>query len=558
MATEEQILRFIIDSQVNAFKKGLADIVTGIEDVLAASKKVASEVDEGGVPEKIIPEDDAESAKENSALLTKSLGLLRKGLGSLGDVARDWANEWGDFYLGMEEFRKSTGMTRAEVRDFRIDVLRASSEFGVAMDKTAQIARNVARGSTKSRQSIAQLAASMANLGDGTGQTQQQMADLTFLFSRQLDLSNDAAERAAFSIARTGRFARVDAGALTDTLLNHKQLLLSISRESGLSAEESIKRITALTTAMLRGGAEMSDVDAVLGQLNDTSSKFFGEMVTGGFDLSKVVGLMADLEKVTRGVPGATKQLADKFVIQNSTVIALAKSQGHYEEAIVSFDAAMKLSTKSMREEIESQMSLLQRLSRSWEKLKTGVIGNIEEMVGPLEEWGRAVAIVVDDMVEGFFKMDLFTTAKKQLKAAAAAGPSQSLQDLKRFKEERAIDFYEKMVRLKSASGTLSIDEAAERLRQSQLLRTQQGFGGGALRTRSPEQLRTDLKEAREKFEARRLQEKQLEAQETTNGMLQQIIHQTNDRRAREGGMVDKTPMYGPRASFAELRAGGL
>ncbi len=551
MATEEQILRFIIDIQTKAFKVGINAISDSLDKVTEAAKDAAKETEsEGneGLPGKILPRKGTKRAKADAKALGQGIEFLKLRLGNLHEVAKDWAEEWKNFYLGMETFRKQTGMTRAEIKEFRIDVIRASSEFGVAMEKTAQIARSVARGSTKARSSIADLAARMANLGSTTGQTQEQIADLTFLFSRQMDMTNEAAEKTAFSIARTGRFANVDAGALTDTLVRHKQLLLAISRDSGLTAEESVKRLTALTTAMFRGGAEAGDVDAVMSQLSDTSSKFFGEMVAGGFDLDKIVGLMADLEAVTKGVPGSTKKLADKFGIQNSTVIALSKSTGHYRESLIAFDDAMQMSTKTMREEMEVQMDLLTRLDRSWEKLKTGVIGRVEAMIGPLEEWSRAVGIAVDNMVEGFLQIDAFTAAKDVVDVLSG-----KTRDVERLRELTAIRRLENEARMLSATGKVSISQGMDMFRRAQGMRTRGSFPVGVLGSMTQEQLKTDLTARRDKVEADRKADKMQTTMDRAATALENIEHKTDNQRAAGG--VETKP-FGPQASVGEVRAG--
>lgn len=431
MGDERQILDFIFEARTDSLKKEFSkvkgmlstlgesvDDAFNIGETAHATKRsvsaVIEEIQETGL--------DVSKSQKNIAELVRAFprlakvakplahvlqGSLSKAMDGLGKVVSKGIDHWKDHIITMEGFRREAGLSRDDVRDFTAEVISASGQYGLALDKVASTALFLRKGLGNAHERVTALAASMENFNDMTGtssETTQRLAEVMVL---QMGVADRSFQKTLFGVRNIGR----EVGVSTESLMSEVTEADDFIRSRGKDrAIEMAGQAVSIAGAMHKQGASVSNVREVLQALGDQQSKLSTLYKISGDDIGAFTKQFDELYQLTQSADPqiaamALQDMADRMGVSKEAAVVLAGSFDDLIQLQKTFGDTLQKSVEQLTMEEEAMLGPLKKLGRTWTKILNDIAGLANTVLGPgskafyaLEFFSEKVVQVVDGM----------------------------------------------------------------------------------------------------------------------------------------------------------------
>lgn len=396
MATQNHQLNFILNLKSQGFNAGLKKVTSDISKLQKTVEKIS---DSAGVDDEPTPADN-EAGKGGFLSRMIPLNFLKKVSGPIKQVATrlvalygaqkvatfflgKTVGQWGEFYVQMQDLRREAQLSQVDIRDFGAQVISASTSYGVALNKVANIARFVGQGTNIARTGVARLAADLANISDLGGITEQNAAAFGHFLSRQLEMTEEQAFKTSAAIIGISRATNVSADAITGILNTQEaQQAIALAAQT-VGSKEAVNNIAALSAELIKAGATSDQAQEVIAKLSDRSTRLFRLYAGSEFTFEgltrAMIGANAQVEQGGLQAAAVGKVWDD---LGSRNIKFLNKALGNLEGTQSSFNNVMNMSRKGIQDWLEQDMSPLQRISRSFSKFWTDQVQAIDGLLG--------------------------------------------------------------------------------------------------------------------------------------------------------------------------------
>jgi len=391
MGAETQLMEFIFDAQTRKFEQGVGRISEGFEKV----------------------------DKNASNLFTKAIGkgfiIANVAMKAFTKVISVTQEKFVDHLKIMEDYRRESGLTTADIGEFSREVTSSAAKYGVALSRVSTMATFINKGMGRAGKSVIELSAGLADLGDVTGATDEDLQNLGFILTRQFNMEAKDAFKTSYVLTDQAKSLKVAFGDVVRTLAGHKEALRI------LPIKESTKQLGALTAAMLANGAANEQVEELIAQFGDTSSTVYKTFIGSGKDVGATMGVISrQVRRLQDNLDGsAAKQaqyemamssLAEKYGVSKFTLEKLTKSRGDYNKSLEAGTEAEKLSLEQHQANNRKRLSNWGILSKKLEGVYTNIAGVMNDLFGPDSKTWSYVEITIDmlgkaaDKIGGWFE----------------------------------------------------------------------------------------------------------------------------------------------------------
>jgi hypothetical protein len=412
MGAERQVLDFVLQPSDKAFDKGMKGMQKSVERFSKAAGDAFDIAETAKSTGRSVSSIISELTKEKG----QKVGFMTSGLAKMAEKLPLFAKfakalvpilgvalnpaiagltltvgkaleKWKEFTIEQEKFSRAMGMTRDEVREFSAEVISASGKYGVALGKVQNMSFFLAKGYKGARHELLQFSGAMSNFVDITETSEESAQKLAFVLTRRMKVSFNDAEKAMYGFREVAKDSSIAVEEIIDILGEHDSFLRVQGKKNALVMAA---QGAALIGSMREVGAKTEEVNAVIAQLGDQSSKLMDHFRTANFDVRKFADQIGQLVSTMRaageGTPAYEKALADlgeRFGLTQFTAEAIADSVGLLTKKMDIFDKAMDTSVEEHRKKAESELGLWKKWGRSWEKVVSGVSGSVEWWFGP-------------------------------------------------------------------------------------------------------------------------------------------------------------------------------
>ena len=426
MGAERQILDFILKPNEDAFNKGMKKMEKGV----GAFSKAASDAFDisetargttGGVDEvlrKLTLEKGQKVGAFTSGLAkmfesfptaTRGAmalsGVLGKGLtfaiDGLTKVVNKAFESWKEFTVQQEEFARATGMSQDQVREFSVEVISASSKYGVALDKVQNMAHFVAKGYKGAQKEVVRFSGAISNFADLTGSGEEETGKLARALSRRLGMGFEGAEKAMFGYRAIAKSARIETSELTQ-VLSENENFLRVKGKKGVALMSA--QGAAIAASMRESGAEVDSVREVMSALGDQNSRLMDHFRTSGFDVTKLSKQMRNLTSTLdpshpAAYEKAISDLESTFGVSRQAIEAMANSADGIGKKMDIYRETTGRELVDLRNELEQTTGPLKKLERSWNRVMNSMTGVLNSTLLPaLQFWVDKL----DDVIKGW------------------------------------------------------------------------------------------------------------------------------------------------------------
>lgn len=439
MANERQILDFVFNAKIDPLKKGL-DLATKSVDKFGRALDAAFDIGETaratgqpvsgvvkGLNTKGLDVSGFQKmvagmvshfptvAKAARGLAGAVGGVLALGFRGLHKTLGEGIDLWKDHFLRMEEFRKSAGLSRVEVQDFSADVLSATGKYGIALDKVTQTTFFLRTGLSRSSKELASLAAGMENFNNLTNTSTDTTQALGRVLLMQLDVPDKVFQKSLFGIRNVAR----ESGVLTDSLMGSVSGASDFIRSRGKENAVALTgQAAAISAAMQKQGASISNVNEVLSALGDQTSGLANLYKVSGDDLGDFTSRFNELYQLTKSSNTVTaamaeQSLAERFGLSKEASQALAESIGHITQFQAMFGKTLDKDLKTLEQQEEAMLGPVDRLGRQWTKILTELAKAANSVFGPGSVFFEAVS-QMSDIVQGAVEGIRYIVGRKE------------------------------------------------------------------------------------------------------------------------------------------------
>ena len=385
MAIEEQILNFVVQvtdkaatttakaiaggfefmkkavSAVTGHTKALAGPMTKIFDVMKSGTKVIGGVGAGGLIGGIVGTGGA-------------LGLLTTGVTKA-------LYSWGKFHISMLEFRKQTGMSRAEMTEFNLQVIDAARQYGVQMSRVGDIARMVAYGTTKSREGIAKMAGELAQFSQVTGVSTEATAQLGEMLSNTARMGPEEIRRLTYGIKKISD-VNAPADKVTEVL---NQVGTAVGKLPLSMRKHFIEQVPAFASSLIKTGMGVSQVSGLISEMADATSIAGKRLDASGGDFDAFRRDMNNMTVGARENQYSIRALEDRYHITAEAITGLALSTKEATEVNTKWVESQKKTTSEIESDMRALMTPMEKLHSAWQRVE-GAIGHAAEKIMPAFE----------------------------------------------------------------------------------------------------------------------------------------------------------------------------
>ncbi len=447
-SSEKQVLDFIISASKKSFDKEMKALHTDLSNM-------EQEVD--------------------SIFHKATLGGARSFVGSL-QTASHWAGKlvepFAEHVMNMEQYRKEAGLTQDEIADYSQEVISASTRYGVALSRVANMSKFAAKGLGDGRLEAVALSASMADLADFTGIADETIAEMATNTFRLFNIEGEKTQNLMYGLAEVARQSHVPFEDIALALNQNADALRA------MPFEQSVRDMGVFISSMIQSGAQAQHYNEVLRQLGDTNSTLrlrFDAIVQSGGGMQELMGdLGFQVDHLRSQVADGTishqayerslQNLAQNFGVSQFTLEKMADSWDNMSGSIEAFDDIQNKSVEENRASFEERASALTRFTKRWEQSQNKIMGVMENLWGPnsaIWGWLGNLLDTFDEAIAKFNVLDPF--ASDQL-SDANIGTFRAGSEQERYIQEKSI--INRQANLFRARG---MDVEAKRFRTEQL-----------------------------------------------------------------------------------------
>jgi hypothetical protein len=402
MAIEESVLNFIIkvsdqaaSSTMNVFSLAATGLMKSIEILAKATKNATT----GFV--QFVGSITTVAAFLVGGPIILGLHLLSMGLNLLVSALTSGIQNWVNFVVEMEAFRKETGMTQTQVGAFRREIVQASREYMVSLVDVGNVARQLAMTTGGATAGVADLAAHLVLLKMATGQSNEGVGEFGVIMKRVLGQTDDAVKQWSYGISVISKEAGIPAQEITEVFNGLRETLGTLGLESRMM---TIQGIIPMIAAMRQSGMTASSASSFITSMLDTTSDLGKIFVSSGENIGTFLNMMEGISSGAISTTVSSQALATALGAQNTSLIQLSDTARRYAPFQQSFYEAIKTAPKEIQEKLYAALSPIQKLQVMWTTFQNTIAEFCEVLIGEnlvdIENFANSVTKAVKEFAK--------------------------------------------------------------------------------------------------------------------------------------------------------------